>query len=514
MPKIIVNPNTSLLYKHALSLNKFNVSSTGALIAYSGKKTGRCPKDKRIVLSECTENIWWGDVNKKLDKKLYYYYLNYAHDNLYNNSKYLYILYGYAGWDTNYRVKIKVVCSNPYHALFMRNMIKPANKKFFEPEFTIYNCGHVQLKTADLFKNIPIYDESLNNTLVAIDFESNNMIIFGTEYAGEMKKGILTMMMYKMPLLNTLPLHSSANIDKDKNTTIFFGLSGTGKTTLSADPNRKLIGDDEHVWTDFGIFNIEGGCYAKCIGLDKDKEPDIFEAIKYGAVLENIIYDEKTYIVDYNDTSITKNTRCSYPLKNIKNAIFPSIGNHPNNIILLTCDAFGVLPPVAKLNPTQAVLFFISGYTSKIPGTEMGVIKPIATFSACFGEPFLVWNPIQYGELLKDKLEKHNTNIWLINTGWIEGEYGKGKRIPLKYTRQIIDYIHNKKILNTKYETFPFHNIEIPTKLQDIPDEVLDPRLAWKNKNEYSVSLNNLKNKFNNNFTNKYGIKLFNELTK
>ena len=265
----------------------------------------------------------------------------------------------------------------------MRNMIIPSEVEFDKPDFTIYNIGHINLMNVNYVIGKEKVDDTLNDAVVALNFNTMDMVIIGTKYAGEMKKGILTMMMYRMPILNTLPLHSSANIDDNGNTTIFFGLSGTGKTTLSADPNRYLIGDDEHVWTDKGIFNIEGGCYAKCIGLDKEKEPEIFKAIKYGAVLENIIFNNKR-IVDYNNTSITKNTRCAYPLNHIKNATFPSIGKHPNNIILLTCDAFGILPPICKLTPKQAVFFFISGYTSKIPGTEVDVKEPIATFSTCF----------------------------------------------------------------------------------------------------------------------------------
>ena len=510
--KILINPKPSLLYEHSIKYKNYNISSTGALIAYSGEKTGRCPKNKRIVDNSPSKNIWWGPVNIKLKEYIYDSYKNYAIKTLYElNKSYTYIIDGYAGWDDKFKVKIRVVCCNPYHALFMRNMIIPSDTEFESPEFTIYNIGHINMSNVHYTIGTDKVDNSLTDGVVALNFQSMDMVIIGTEYAGEMKKGILTMMMYKMPIFNTLPLHSSANIDDKGNTTIFFGLSGTGKTTLSADPNRYLIGDDEHVWTNTGLFNIEGGCYAKCIGLDPKKEPDIFNAIKFGSVLENVIFDEN-HVVDYDNTTITKNTRCAYPLNHINNAIFPSIGNHPNNIILLTCDAFGILPPICKLTPKQAVFFFISGYTSKIPGTEVGVKEPIATFSTCFGEPFIVWQPEVYGKLLEDKLNTYKTNTWLINTGWIAGKYGEGRRIPLKETRNIINAIHDKSILDEEFIDFPFYNVKIPKKCKNVTTNLLDPRLVWKNTENYYNNLNNLVKKFQYNFISKYGEDLYKKL--
>jgi phosphoenolpyruvate carboxykinase (ATP) len=301
------------------------------------------------------------------------------------------------------------------------------------------------------------------------------MVIYGTEYAGEMKKGVLTLMMYEMVLRGHLPLHSSANVDNQGNVSLFFGLSGTGKTTLSADSNRYLIGDDEHVWTETGIFNIEGGCYAKCIGLDSMKEPDIYKAIRYGSVLENVILTS-TRDVDYNDYSITENTRVAYPLNYIDKVKIPAIGNHPQHIILLTCDGLGLLPPVAKLTPDQAVFMFICGYTSKIPGTEVGIKEVTPIFSSCFGEPFLVWSPQQYGDLLKQKLIDHPTQVWMVNTGWIGGAYGQGKRISIQWTRSIIDAIHQSTL--TDYITFPYFNFQIPQTCPNVPSSILNPLLT------------------------------------
>jgi len=492
--KIILNPTTEYLYKKTLENKENSVSSTGALIVKSGEYTGRCPKDKRIIMDSNTKNIWWGDINIPITKFVFDYYSKIAKDYLFIQNEETYIIDCYSGWDYKYRLKIRTVCTNPYHALFIKNMLIPADIEFDTYDFCIYNVGNLKLNNYD---NI---DKTLSDKLVALDLTENEMIIFGTEYAGEMKKGILTLMMYKMLNLNTLPLHSSANMDNHGNTSLFFGLSGTGKTTLSADINRRLIGDDEHVWTDDGVFNIEGGCYAKCIGLNKENEPEIFNAIKYGSLLENVVVKDKNGTVDYNDTSITVNTRCAYPLNYISNSIIPAIGNHPKNIILLTCDAFGVLPPVSRLNNSQAVYFFISGYTSKMPGTEIGILKPEAVFSACFGAAFLIWQPEKYGKLLMEKLIKHNTNVWLINTGWIGGTYPDGKRIPLKYTRRIINSINNGNLLNVKYEKMSLFNIDVPQECDDIPKSVLNPREGWTDKKQYDIELNNLYNKFNINF--------------
>ena len=403
-----INPSVSELYFDAIINEKLNISSTGAILAYSGEKTGRSPKDKRIVSDDNTKDIWWGSVNIPLRKDLFNHYRDCAVDYLSNDlskmNRVLYQIDAYANWNDKDKVKIRLYCSSAYSALFLLDMLIPTgspkglvapfghavnaynNKPFdSEPDFTIYNVGELNLEN---FKPSPISsDPSLTSTLVAIDFTQGQMVIYGTKYAGEMKKGILTLMMYLMPIKKQLPLHSSANVDNDiNNLCVFFGLSGTGKTTLSSDSTRKLIGDDEHVWTSDGLFNIEGGCYAKCINLQRDMEPEIFNAIKYGAVLENVVVDP-TYNVKFDDESITENTRCAYPLHYIPNALIPANVNiHPTNIILLTCDVFGILPPIAKLDYEQAVYYFISGYTSKVSGTEIGIDTPQAVFSACFGD--------------------------------------------------------------------------------------------------------------------------------
>lgn len=329
------------------------------------------------------------------------------------------------------------------------------------------------------------------------------MVILGTEYAGEMKKGILTLMMHAMPLQKQLPLHSSCNVGKDGDVSVFFGLSGTGKTTLSADPARFLVGDDEHVWTDTGVFNIEGGCYAKCIDLSREKEPEIFDAIRFGSVVENVVFDKQDRIVDYTDTSITENTRCAYPLSFIPNALIPAVVNkHPRAVILLCCDAFGVLPPLSKLTPAQVQYYFISGYTAKVAGTEQGVTEPTATFSACFGAPFLVWHPIVYAEMLAQKLEEHKSHAWLLNTGWSKGGYGKGQRINLKHTRAMVDAIHGDSLTgpDVEFEEMPLFGLKIPKKVANVPDEILNPREAWENKESYDEALNKLYELFRANF--------------
>ena len=479
------------------------LSSTGGLVTHSGTKTGRSPKDKRIVYNDETKDIWWSHVNMPIREDLYEHYLGYAKNYLLKHKHF--VVDAYAGWDPEHRVSVRIYCTNPYHALFMQNMLVPIKEKStFKPEFTIYNVGHLALSSVD--NPVLESDETLQNTLIALHLKEkeskSSMIVYGTEYAGEMKKGILTYMMYRMPLFNHLPLHSSANMSEinSEDVTFFFGLSGTGKTSLSADPKRCLIGDDEHVWTKTGIFNVEGGCYAKCIGLKEEKEPDIFHAIRYGAVLENVVMDENR-IVDYEDVSITENTRVSYPLSHIDKVRIPAVAGHPKQIIFLTCDASGLLPPISKLTPEQAVFFFVSGYTSKIAGTEMGIKEPMPTFSAWFGEPFLVWSPLRYGELLKEKLERYQCPVYLLNTGWIEGGYGVGRRIPIKYSRAMVDAIHSSAF--EEYETFPIFNFEIPVSCPNVPSEILNPLHSHTDKEGYLKDLKDLHQKFEENYQEK-----------
>merc|ERR1719321_339840 len=438
--EIVRNAAAPVYYEAALKNEKgSSITSTGALAVRSGAKTGRSPKDKRVVAEETSEaNVWWGPVNIKMKETAFMVNRERAIDYL-NTRDRLFVVDAYAGWDKAHRIAIRVVTSRAYHALFMRNMlVEPTAEEEanFVPDFTILNAGCFPANR---------YTEGMTSSCsVDIHFGRGEMVILGTQYAGEMKKGVLTLMMYKMPLAGHLCLHSSANEGEDGSLTLFFGLSGTGKTTLSADPRRALIGDDEHVWTDTGVFNVEGGCYAKCYGLSREKEPVIFDAIKFGAVVENAIMDDASRVIDFDDTSITQNTRAAYPLHYIPNAQVPAIvDTHPSNIILLTCDAFGVLPPVAKLTPAQVQYYFIQGYTAKVAGTEVGVTEPTATFSSCFGAPFLVWHPIIYAEMLAMRLKQHTCDAWLLNTGWTGGAYGKGKRMSIKHTRKLVDAIHS-----------------------------------------------------------------------
>lgn len=489
--ELLHNAAPPILYEKALLHEPLTfISSTGALCCNSGEKTGRSPADKRIVFEESScENIWWGKVNIKISEKSYLTNRERALDYL-NIQERLYIVDAYAGWDEDYRIKVRVITTRAYHALFMQNMlVLPTEEELadFKPEFVIYNAGCFPANR---------YTEGVTSqTSVSLHFGRGEMVILGSQYAGEMKKGILTLMMYRMPLLKQLPLHSSCNVGiHNLDVTLFFGLSGTGKTTLSADPQRLLIGDDEHVWTEKGVFNIEGGCYAKCINLSYQQEPDIFNAIKFGSVLENVVIDSVNRTVDYCDTSLTENTRASYPLCYIPNAKIPAIiDTHPSNIILLTCDAFGVLPPVSRLSINQAMYYFISGYTSKMAGTEDGIYEPTATFSACFGAPFLAMHPMTYATLLAEKLEKHrgDCDVWQINTGWIGGGFGskKGRRIPLKYTRKMIDAIHSGKLKShcCSYEVSEVFRLEVPTAIEGVPIDILHQKLQWIKNDENSA---------------------------
>jgi phosphoenolpyruvate carboxykinase (ATP) len=339
-----------------------------------------------------------------------------------------------------------------------------------------------------------------SKTSVGVNLERKEIVILGTEYAGEMKKGVFSVMNYLMPLKNHLPMHCSANVGTEGDVSVLFGLSGTGKTTLSADPNRKLIGDDEHVWTNDGVFNIEGGCYAKAIDLSAEKEPDIFNAIRYGTVLENVVYEKGTRIVDYTDTSITQNTRASYPINFIDNVQIPCVAGEPNNVIFLTCDAFGVLPPVSRLTPEQASYHFISGYTAKVAGTEMGVTEPEATFSACFGAAFMMWHPNKYAELLAEKMKETGAKAWLVNTGWSGGAYGVGSRMKLKYTRAIIDAIQSDAFENVETVIDTEFGVEIPLTCPGVPSEILVPRNTWADKAAYDATKEKLVKLFQDNF--------------
>lgn len=495
--KVYRNISIPRLYERGLRHEKgTKISNVGALITYSGEKTGRSPKDKRIVRHPNSENnIDWGNINIGLDEQTFMVNHERAVDYL-NTCERLYVVDAYAGWDPKYRLKTRIICTRAYHALFMQNMLIMPTKEelatYGEPDYVIFNAGG--------FPANRYTSEMTSKTSIDVHLERKEIVILGTQYAGEMKKGIFSIMNYLMPLEGVLPMHCSANVGEEDDVTILFGLSGTGKTTLSADPKRKLIGDDEHCWTDDGTFNIEGGCYAKAIDLSAEKEPDIFNAIKFGTVLENVVYNEDTREVDYTDTSITQNTRASYPIHFIENVQIPCIAGHPKNIILLTCDAFGVLPPVSKLTPEQASYHFISGYTAKVAGTEMGVTEPQATFSACFGAAFMMWHPNKYAELLAEKMKEHKATAWLVNTGWTGGPHGVGSRMKLKYTRAMIDAIHNGDFDNVSYREDEAFGFMIPEECPGVPSEVLVPRTTWEDLDKFESTKNKLVNLFQENF--------------
>jgi phosphoenolpyruvate carboxykinase (ATP) len=473
------------------------IADSGALVAYSGAKTGRSPKDKRIVRSEPSDkNIWWGNVNVPLEPHVFDINRERAVDYL-NTRETLYCFDGFAGWDPSCQISVRVICSRPYHALFMHTMlIRPTPDqldKFHTPDFVIFNAGEFPAN-----RHTP---GMTSKTSIDLNFEKGELVILGTEYAGEMKKGVFTVMNYLMPKKGILSMHCSATADKSTGrSSVLFGLSGTGKTTLSADPKRLLIGDDEHCWSESGIFNIEGGCYAKAIDLTPENEPDIFQALRFGAVLENVVLDSERRTVQFHDSSITENTRGAYPIEFIRNAKIPCVAGHPTDIIFLTCDAFGVLPPVSKLSAAHTMYHFISGYTAKVAGTEVGVTEPSATFSPCFGGPFLVWHPAKYAELLAEKMKHHEANVWLVNTGWTGGAYGIGSRMKLSLTRRIIDAIHSGELAKAPTQRDKTFGFEVVTQCSGVPSEVLIPRDTWKDPAAYDAAAKKLAQLFINNF--------------
>jgi phosphoenolpyruvate carboxykinase (ATP) len=495
--EIVRNATPPVLYEEALEYeSEAAIADSGALMVRSGAKTGRSPKDKRIVEhDDSKDNIWWGDINVAVNDLTFQINRERAIDYL-NTLARLYVVDGYAGWDPQEQIKVRIVCTRPYHALFMSNMlIRPSLEElqdFGDPDYVIFNAGQFPANRHT--------SGMTSKTSIDLSFEQQEIVILGTEYAGEMKKGVFTVMNYIMPKKGVLSMHCSANEGEDEDVSLFFGLSGTGKTTLSADPRRQLIGDDEHCWTDDGVFNIEGGCYAKAIDLSAESEPEIYAAIKFGTVLENVVYDDYTHAVDYSDTSITQNTRASYPIEFIDNAKIPCVGGHPKHVILLTCDAFGVLPPVSKLTPAQAMYHFISGYTAKVAGTEMGITEPQATFSACFGAAFMVWHPSKYAELLAEKMEVHGATAWLVNTGWTGGPHGVGARISLKYTRAIIDAIHDGSLADVRYVEDPLFGLAVPTSCPNVPAEILMPKNTWTDQAAYDRQARKLADLFTKNF--------------
>ncbi len=471
------------------------LTDTGALMCDTGKFTGRAPKDRYIVKDEMTEDtVWWGDINIPFDPEKF--------DKLYNKmvsqmkSREFYIRDAYAGVDSEYRLNIRIIDTQAWHNLFCYNMfIRPTEEELdhFEPDFTV-------ITDPDFYAD-PEIDGTRNRNFAIINMTRRVIIVGGTGYTGETKKGIFGVLNFLLPeKRKVLSMHCSANKGKEGDTAIFFGLSGTGKTTLSADPNRFLIGDDEHGWTDKGIFNFEGGCYAKVINLTREQEPEIWDAIKFGALLENTRFIPGTTTVDYTSDAVTQNTRVSYPLYHIANAVEPSVGGIPKNIFFLTCDAYGILPPISKLTKGQAMYHFISGYTAKVAGTEAGVDEPESVFSACFGAPFMPLHPTRYAALLGEKMISQDVNIWLVNTGWSGGPYGVGSRVKLRYTRAMITAALENKLENVAYTTHPVFGLFIPKEVPGVPDDILNPRDTWEDKAAYDKQAEALANDFVNNF--------------
>jgi phosphoenolpyruvate carboxykinase (ATP) len=485
----------SELTTQALQRKEGVLNDTGALLINTGEFTGRSPKDKFIVKDEITENsVHWNEFNLPIDQSIFD--SMYQKLTAYLSEKEIWVRDCYACADSKYRVNVRVINENPWSNLFAYNMfLRPSENELenFLPEW--------QIIQAPGFKADPKTDGTRQHNFAMVSFKKKMILIGGTGYTGEIKKGIFTILNFILPHeKNVLSMHCSANMGKEGDTAIFFGLSGTGKTTLSADPNRSLIGDDEHGWNDETVFNFEGGCYAKTIDLSEEKEPEIFHAIKPGALVENVTLVNGTNTIDFHSKAITENTRVSYPLSFISNALEPSIGKTPKNIFFLTADAYGILPPISKLNPGQAMYQFISGYTAKVAGTEAGVTEPKSTFSACFGAPFMPLHPGKYAEMLGQKMRAHEVNVWMINTGWSGGPYGVGQRMKLSYTRAMITAALEGKLNDLQFEAHPVFGMMMPTTCPNVPAEILNPRNTWTNKEDYDNKAKALAAQFVKNF--------------
>lgn len=491
------NLSTPELYEQAVKHGEAQIIHLGPLVATTGDHTGRSPNDKFTVTEPSSEaDIWWGDVNRPFEEDrfngLYRRMLAYI------QNRDIFVFDGYGGADERYQMPVRIITEYAWHSMFARNMFirehNPDKLRMHVPQFTVIDMPN--------FHADPDYDQTNSKTFILVNFSKRLVLIGGTEYAGEIKKSIFTALNYYLPKQDVLSMHCSANYGKDKSdTALFFGLSGTGKTTLSNSADRSLIGDDEHGWSDSGVFNFEGGCYAKVINLDPDGEPEIFATTRrFGTILENVIYDPITRRPDLNDGTLTQNTRASYPITHIPNADPEGMGGHPKNVIFLTADAFGVLPPISKLSREQAMYHFLSGYTAKVAGTERGVTEPIATFSACFGAPFMPLHPGVYAELLGKKIVEHNANVWLVNTGWTGGPYGTGKRMKLAYTRRMVAAALAGELNSAEFEAEPFFNLCLPKAIDGVPEKLLNPRNTWKTKRAYDAQANKLAAMFIGNF--------------
>ena len=498
LKKIHWNLTTPELYEHIIANKEGQLSHLGPVCVTTGEHTGRAPNDKFIVQEPSSqENIWWGKVNRPFSVEQFE--ALYSRVLAYLQGKEVYVQDCCAGCDPNHQTHIRVINEHAWHNLFARNMFiqirDMAKLENHDPAFTIIHVPD--------FKAVPAIDGTNSEVFVIVDFGKQLVLIGGTSYAGEIKKSVFSILNYLLPQKQSvLSMHCSANIGKKGDSAIFFGLSGTGKTTLSADPERKLIGDDEHGWSDTGVFNFEGGCYAKVIRLSKKSEPEIHECTRrFGTLLENVAVSPEDRRLDLDDASLTENTRASYPISHINNAVLKGMGKHPDNVIMLTCDAYGVMPPVSRLTPEQAMYHFISGYTAKVAGTEKGMSRePTAIFSTCFGAPFMSLHPSVYADMLGEKIAKHQVSCWLVNTGWTGGPYGVGKRIEIKYTRAMIKAILEGQLDNVETETDPVFGVQVPLGVKGVPKECLFPRNTWKNPEAYDEKANELANQFIENF--------------
>lgn len=491
------NLTTPMLYEQIVRRREGVIIHLGPLVVHTGDHTGRSPNDKFIVEEPTSENdIWWGKVNRPISQEKF--------DSLmrkmlaYIQNRDIFVFDGYAGADPIYRMPVRIITEYAWHSLFARNMFirefNPEKLATHVPEFTVISMPR--------FHAEPEWDGTRSQTFILVDFGKRLVLIGGTEYAGEIKKSIFSALNYYLPKRGVMSMHCSANYGQSReDTALFFGLSGTGKTTLSNDPERTLIGDDEHGWSDHGVFNFEGGCYAKVIRLDPKGEPEIYATTRrFGTILENVVYDNATRRIDLNDGSYTENTRASYPITHIPNIDVEGLGGHPRNVMFLTADAFGVLPPISKLTRAQAMYHFLSGYTAKVAGTELGVNEPVPNFSACFGAPFMPLHPGVYARLLGEKIEEHDSNVWLVNTGWTGGPYGKGRRMKLDYTRRMVSAALNGELDQVETFTEPFFGLQIPACVSGVPDEVLNPRSTWPDGAQYDAQATKLVEMFAQNF--------------
>ena len=500
-PKAVYrNLTPAQLTEAALARGEGKLSNKGALVVTTGKYTGRSPKDKFIVDTPAIhDDIAWGSVNVPIEKEKFDAIK--AKVIAYLQNREIFLFDGMAGADPVCTRKFRIVNELASQNLFIRDLlIRPTAEElanFGEPDFTII--------AAPGFKCVPEIDGTNSEAAITVNYEEKLVVICGSQYSGEIKKSVFSVMNYLMPKEGVLPMHCSANMDPEtQETAVFFGLSGTGKTTLSADPNRKLIGDDEHGWSDRGIFNFEGGCYAKCIDLTEENEPEIYNAIKFGSLVENVVMDEETREFDFTDDSLTENTRVGYPVDFISNAQVPGVGGIPKVVIFLTADAFGVLPPIARLDNDAAMYHFVTGFTSKLAGTERGITEPQPTFSTLFGEPFMPMDPSVYANMLGERIEKYNTKVYLVNTGWTGGPYGVGSRMKLKYTRAMVTAALNGSFDNVEYKHDDIFNLDIPQSCPDVPSEIMNPRDTWADKDAYDAQAKKLAKMFQDNFEKKY----------